>query len=112
MEKLVYDFELQMIEWEEHSTNPPALDNVQRTSLGLYTLLIERYMHEAGMSSQKSHLTEFHDKIKSRYMAWYRLIRTFLLRVMTAGAVERGEAKLFLRYKDLVTYRDLVPIRS
>lgn len=111
IEKLMYDFECQMREWEEHSANPPALDNVQCASLGLHTLLVEHYMHEAGIPPQKSHLTVFHDKIKSRYMTWHHLVRTFLSRVMTAGAVERGEAELFLRYEDLVTHRKLIPIK-
>lgn len=93
------------------SLNPDDLN-----LLGYSSLLILCYLSsfsEQVFSWDGAHLSESKTKIETRYKECMEQIRNILLYSMTAGAVERGEAQLFISYEDLlnsqILQRQLIP---
>lgn len=102
LEELILQFE----HWISKCKGP-SNNGYNRSFLGLGTLIDEYY----SMCLQKDCSLNVDKKIKKLHVLWCQRIKDLLLCVMTAGAVERGKAKLFIHYNEIHTVPRVVSDR-
>jgi len=99
LNSVVADFGHRIMEQGEAFIDLLRPNSNLRSLLGVYTLLVEHYIHDEDVR------LNFHLDYERAVRTWKWLVRALLLRVMSAGAVERGEAKLFIDYQEIDMHR-------
>lgn len=104
LERILFEFIDRPMKQGKIHDNILEFGSQERSLLGLCTLIDECYYepNKTDIHLNKDHLEPMYN-VKVHHKRWCQYVEDLLLRTMSAGMVERGDAKLFINYEEILS---------